>query len=135
MKPPPASWNRSGRSGTAKRIKSGRANAWTFDCRRPIPTGVRRPLSKAHADHRRSIPETRAGLKALGNAGTRGYTVVIDAINRVVVSAMLAAKREDGQTFVEYALISVLVAVGLTLALTTFKGAISGALTNIGNAL
>ncbi len=61
--------------------------------------------------------------------------MVIDAINRVVVSAMLAAKREDGQTFVEYALISVLVAVGLTLALTTFKGAISGALTNIGNAL
>lgn len=61
--------------------------------------------------------------------------MVIDAINRVFVTAMQAARREDGQTFVEYALISVVVAVGLTLALTTFKGAISGALTSIGNAL
>lgn len=61
--------------------------------------------------------------------------MVINAINRVVVSAMQAARREDGQTFVEYALIGVLVAVALTLALTTFKGAITGALTNIGNAL
>lgn len=67
--------------------------------------------------------------------GTRGYIVVSNAINRVIVSAMQAARREDGQTFVEYALIGVLVAVALTLALTTFKGAITGALTNIGNAL
>ncbi len=61
--------------------------------------------------------------------------MVNDAINRVFVTAMLAAKREDGQTFVEYALIGVLVAVALTLSLTTFKNAITGALTNIGNAL
>lgn len=61
--------------------------------------------------------------------------MVIDAVNRVFVSALLAAKREDGQTFVEYALIGVLVAVALAAALTTFKGAIGGALTSIGNAL
>ena len=61
--------------------------------------------------------------------------MVIDAINRVVVSAMLAAKREDGQTFVEYALIGVLVAVAITGSLTIFKGAIEGALTTIGGKL
>jgi Flp pilus assembly pilin Flp len=72
---------------------------------------------------------------ALRKLGTRGFTVVTDASNRVVVSAMLAAKREDGQTFVEYALIGVLVAVALTLSLTTFKNAITGALTSIGTAL
>lgn len=60
--------------------------------------------------------------------------MVIDAINRVFVSAMLAAKREDGQTFVEYALIGVLVAVALTLSLTAFKTTISSELTKIGGA-
>jgi Flp pilus assembly pilin Flp len=61
--------------------------------------------------------------------------VLIDAINRVFVSAMLATKREEGQTFVEYALIGVLVAVALVLGLGTFKDAIGTALTNIGKAL
>jgi Flp pilus assembly pilin Flp len=61
--------------------------------------------------------------------------VVIDAINRVVISAMLAAKREEGQTFVEYALIGVLVAVALALSLTTFKGTIDAALVKISGKL
>jgi Flp pilus assembly pilin Flp len=60
--------------------------------------------------------------------------MILDSINRVFVSAMLAAKREDGQTFVEYALIGMLVAVALVLGLGTFKDAIGTALTNIGNA-
>jgi Flp pilus assembly pilin Flp len=63
-----------------------------------------------------------------------GYIVVIDAINRVFLSAMLAAKREDGQTFVEYALIGVLIAVVIAASLTTLKGTISSELTKIGNA-
>jgi Flp pilus assembly pilin Flp len=61
-----------------------------------------------------------------------GTIVVIDAINRVFIAAMLATKREEGQTFVEYALISVFVAVAITGALTIFKGDIGTALTNIG---
>jgi Flp pilus assembly pilin Flp len=63
---------------------------------------------------------------------------VFDAINRVFVSAILATssvkltfKREEGQTFVEYALIGVLIAVALAAGLTTFKNAIGSALTTI----
>ncbi len=59
----------------------------------------------------------------------------MDTLNRAFASLWLASKREEGQTFVEYSLIGVLVAVALVLALTTFKGAISGALTTIGGAL
>ena len=38
---------------------------------------------------------------------------MIDAINSVVMRAYLGMKREEGQTFVEYSLIGVLVAVAL----------------------
>jgi Flp pilus assembly pilin Flp len=61
--------------------------------------------------------------------------MILDSINRVFVSAMLAAKREDGQTFVEYALIGLLVAVALVVGLGTFKDAIGSALTTIGGKL
>ena len=61
--------------------------------------------------------------------------MILDAINNVLVRALTAAKREEGQTFVEYALIGVLVAVALVAALTTFKTNISGALSSIGGAL
>ena len=61
--------------------------------------------------------------------------MILDSINRVFVSAMLAARREDGQTFVEYALIGVLVAVALVVGLGTFKDAIGSALTTIGGKL
>ena len=38
---------------------------------------------------------------------------MIDAINSVIVRAYVSLKREEGQTFVEYSLIGVLVAVAL----------------------
>ena len=38
---------------------------------------------------------------------------MIEAINSVVMRAYLGMKREEGQTFVEYSLIGVLVAVAL----------------------
>ncbi len=38
---------------------------------------------------------------------------MIEAINSVVMRAYLGLKREEGQTFVEYSLIGVLVAVAL----------------------
>jgi Flp pilus assembly pilin Flp len=56
---------------------------------------------------------------------------VINAINGVIVRAYLAAKREDGQTFVEYALIGLLVAVALAATLTLFEGDLVTALGKI----
>jgi Flp pilus assembly pilin Flp len=61
--------------------------------------------------------------------------VIADAINGAILRLYTAAKREDGQTFVEYSLIGVLVAVALVLTLGIFEGKIVTALTNIGNAL
>ncbi len=60
---------------------------------------------------------------------------MIDAINSVVMRAYLGMKREEGQTFVEYSLIGVVVAVALAAILLTFESAIAGALGNIGNSL
>jgi len=57
---------------------------------------------------------------------------MIDAINSVIVRAYVGLKREDGQTFVEYSLIGVLVAVALVTILGTFEGQISDALTKMG---
>ena len=51
-----------------------------------------------------------------------------DAINRAFVRAYVGLKREEGQTFVEYSLIGVLVAVVLAAALVTFEGQIAAAL-------
>ena len=61
--------------------------------------------------------------------------MIIDAINRVFTSAMLAAKREDGQTFVEYALIGTLVAAVIVAAVAILNTSIGTALTHIGTAL
>ena len=55
-----------------------------------------------------------------------------DAINRAITRAFVAMKREEGQTFVEYSLIGVLVAVALIAALGTFEGQIADALTKLG---
>jgi Flp pilus assembly pilin Flp len=57
---------------------------------------------------------------------------MFDAINSAIVRAYVGLKREEGQTFVEYSLIGVLVAVVLAAALVTFEGHIATALTNIG---
>ena len=47
---------------------------------------------------------------------------MIEAINSVVMRAYLGMKREEGQTFVEYSLIGVVVAVALCGILLTFEG-------------
>ena len=60
---------------------------------------------------------------------------MIDAINSVVMRAYLGMKREEGQTFVEYSLIGVLVAVALIVALVTFEKQIGDALTQMGSKL
>jgi Flp pilus assembly pilin Flp len=60
---------------------------------------------------------------------------MIDAINSVGMRAYLGMKREEGQTFVEYSLIGVVVAVALAAILLTFEKAIAGALGNIGSSL
>jgi Flp pilus assembly pilin Flp len=44
-------------------------------------------------------------------------------------------KREEGQTFVEYAMILALIGVVLVTALTFLRGKIEGAYTSIGNAI
>jgi Flp pilus assembly pilin Flp len=56
---------------------------------------------------------------------------VISVINNALMRAYLAAKREEGQTFVEYALIGLLVAVAITAVLTTFATDIGGTFTKI----
>jgi Flp pilus assembly pilin Flp len=57
--------------------------------------------------------------------------VISDAVSSTLVRAYLALKREEGQTFVEYALIGLLVAVALAAVLTTFATDISGTFTKI----
>jgi Flp pilus assembly pilin Flp len=59
----------------------------------------------------------------------------MDAFNRVIARAYLALKREEGQTFVEYSLIGVLVAVAIVAALTGFETKIESALKSIEGAL
>jgi Flp pilus assembly pilin Flp len=61
--------------------------------------------------------------------------VIADTINGRILRLYTAAKRDDGQTFVEYSLIGVLIAVALVLTLGIFEGKIVTALTDIGNAL
>ena len=58
--------------------------------------------------------------------------MIADAINGAILRLYTALKSEDGQTFVEYSLIGVLVAVVLAAVLTTFEGQIGTALGNIG---
>ncbi len=54
---------------------------------------------------------------------------MIDAINSVVMRAYLGMKREEGQTFVEYSLIGVVVAVALAATSAPSRSKIGGALT------
>jgi Flp pilus assembly pilin Flp len=58
-----------------------------------------------------------------------------DLLNTVATRLYLAAKREEGQTFVEYTLIAALVGIGLILGLGAFKGDIASALNTIGGDL
>ena len=58
-----------------------------------------------------------------------------DLINTLFVRAYLAAKREEGQTFVEYAMIAALIGVALTVALGLFATGIGTKLGQITTAL
>jgi Flp pilus assembly pilin Flp len=60
---------------------------------------------------------------------------MVDLLNRVWLSTWTRLRREDGQTFVEYALIGVLVAVALVAVLGTLSSSIHDELTKIVNAL
>lgn len=55
-----------------------------------------------------------------------------EAINGAILRLYTASKREDGQTFVEYSLIGVLIVVALVAALVIVEGKIEGALTTTG---
>ena len=62
--------------------------------------------------------------------------MISDALNRVFIRAQLAAKREEGQAMVEYALIIALVAIALVTVLgVTLEGKISDTFSNIANNL
>jgi Flp pilus assembly pilin Flp len=62
--------------------------------------------------------------------------VISDALNRVFIRAQLAAKREEGQAMVEYALIIALVAIALVTVLgVTLEGKISSTFSTIANNL
>jgi Flp pilus assembly pilin Flp len=65
----------------------------------------------------------------------QGRVFVSDFINNLFVRAYLRTKREEGQTFVEYALIGLLVAVAVAASVTLFEGKISTALGTIGGKL
>jgi Flp pilus assembly pilin Flp len=58
-----------------------------------------------------------------------------DALNSIFVRAFVALKREEGQTFVEYSMIGVLIAVGLVLTLGFFKTDLINALDSIRGSL
>lgn len=58
--------------------------------------------------------------------------MIADAINGAILRLYSAVKSEEGQTFVEYSLIGVLVAVVLAAILITFEGQIAKALQDIG---
>jgi Flp pilus assembly pilin Flp len=58
-----------------------------------------------------------------------------DALNSIFVRAFVALKREEGQTFVEYSMIGVLIAVALAATLILFKTDLVNALDSIRGAL
>ncbi len=60
--------------------------------------------------------------------------MISDALTSIFVRAYLAMKNEEGQTFVEYSLIGLLVAVVVAGVMATFTGKITSALTSIENA-
>ena len=61
--------------------------------------------------------------------------MISDAINRAFTRAYVSLKSDDGQTFVEYSMIGVLIAVALVATLGFFKGDLITALNSIRGAL
>jgi Flp pilus assembly pilin Flp len=60
---------------------------------------------------------------------------MIELANRATIALWMRLRREEGQTFVEYAVLTAVVAIGIVAALGLFRGQIVTALTNIGNAI
>jgi Flp pilus assembly pilin Flp len=60
---------------------------------------------------------------------------MIELTNRVTIALWMRLRREEGQTFVEYAVLTAVVAIGIVAALGLFRGQIAAALSNIGNAI
>ena len=58
-----------------------------------------------------------------------------DALNSIFGRLYLAVKREEGQTFVEYTMIGVVIAVGLAAVLLLLHNQLSDQLTNILDAI
>jgi Flp pilus assembly pilin Flp len=58
-----------------------------------------------------------------------------DALNSIFGRLYLAVRREEGQTFVEYTMIGVVIAVGLAAVLLLLHNQLSDQLTNILNAI
>jgi Flp pilus assembly pilin Flp len=58
-----------------------------------------------------------------------------DALNRVAVRLYLAMRREEGQTFVEYGMIGVVIAVGLAVTLGLLHTQLDNALNDIKDAI
>jgi Flp pilus assembly pilin Flp len=60
---------------------------------------------------------------------------MIELTNRVTIALWMRLRREEGQTFVEYAVLTAVVAIGIIAVLTIFRGDIETALKNIGNTI
>ncbi|HEX7526899.1 MAG TPA: hypothetical protein VF327_11360 [Gaiellaceae bacterium] len=58
---------------------------------------------------------------------------MIELANRATIALWMRLRREEGQTFVEYAVLTAVVAIGIILSLTAFRVQIENALTAIGN--
>jgi Flp pilus assembly pilin Flp len=58
-----------------------------------------------------------------------------DALNSIFGRLYLAVRREEGQTFVEYAMIGVVIAVGLALTLLALHDQLTTSLNSIKGAI
>jgi Flp pilus assembly pilin Flp len=58
-----------------------------------------------------------------------------DALNSIFGRLYLAVRREEGQTFVEYTMIGVVIAVGLATVLLALHGQLNTQLGNIESAI
>ncbi len=57
--------------------------------------------------------------------------MLVDALNSIFARAYLAMRREEGQTFVEYAIIGFVIAVGLAGTLLLLHNQISNVLNDL----
>ena len=61
--------------------------------------------------------------------------MLADALNSIFGRLYLAVRREEGQTFVEYAMIGVVIAVGLAVTLGLLHDRLDSSLSDIKNAI